>query len=266
MIQDSDISLNRQQLIILGAIFGDIIGSVYEGFGVKDIDFSPLLHPKCHFTDDTVCSIAIADALVLGVPFSKFLKSWCRKYPCAGYGWRFSNWFMSDDDVTTDSFSNGSAMRVSSVGALAKTADEALSLAKETALPSHSHIEGIKGAQATALAVFLAKHKRGKDEIADEIENKFSYNLHRPYSEIQREYEFDVTCQGSVPEAIIAFLESADYESAVRHAVALGGDADTQAAIAGGIAAAYYGNIPQSIVDKCYPLLPEEMKAVIAKL
>lgn len=207
MIHNPDISFNRRQLIILGAIFGDIIGSIYEGSEVKDIDFYPLIHPKCHFTDDTVCSIGIVDALVSDVPFSKSLKSWCRKYPCAGYGWRFINWFMSDDDVTSDSFGNGSAMRVSRVDALAKTADEALSLAKETAL--HSHIEGIKGAQATALAVFLAKNKRAKDEI----ENKFSYNLHRTYSEIQAEYEFDVTCQGSVPEAIIAFLENSDYES-----------------------------------------------------
>lgn len=266
MIQDTDISFNRQQLIVLGAVFGDIIGSVYEGSGVKDIDFFPLVHPECRFTDDTVCTIAITDALVSGVPFSKSLKSWCRKYPRAGYGWRFINWFRSDEDITSDSFGNGSAMRVSGVGALAKTEDEVLSLAKETAAPSHSHSEGIKGAQATALAIFLAKNKRGKDEIADKIEDKFAYNLHRSYSEVQAKYKFDVTCQGSVPEAIIAFLESSDYESAIRYAIALGGDADTQAAITGGIAAAYYGHIPQSIVDKCYPLLPEEMKAVIAKL
>lgn len=266
MVQDTVISFNRQQLIVLGAVFGDIIGSVYEGSGVKDIDYFPLVHPNCRFTDDTVCTIAITDALVSGVPFSKSLKSWCRKYPYAGYGWRFSRWFGSDEDVTSDSFGNGSAMRVSGVGALAKTVDETLSLAKESAVPSHSHIEGIKGAQATALAVFLAKNKLGKNEIADEIENKFSYNLHRPYAEIQADYEFDATCQGSVPEAIIAFLVSSDYESAIRHAIALGGDADTQAAITGGIAAAYYGHIPQSIIDKCYPLLPDEMKAIIAKL
>lgn len=157
-------------------------------------------------------------------------------------------------------------MRVSSIGALANSVDEVLSLAKESAIPSHSHPEGIKGAQATALAIFLAKNKKAKDEIANQIETLFSYNLHRSYSEVQAKYKFDVTCQGSVPEAIIAFLESSDYESAIRHAIALGGDADTQAAIAGGIAAACYGHIPQSIVDKCCPLLPDEMKAVIAKL
>lgn len=259
-------NFNGRQVIVLGAIIGDIIGSIYEHSGCKDFNFNPLIHPRCRFTDDTVCTIAIADALISNNSFSSSLKSWCRKYPRAGYGWRFINWFKSDEDITSDSFGNGSAMRVSGVGALAKTEDEVLSLAKETAAPSHSHSEGIKGAQATALAIFLAKNKRGKDEIADKIEDEFAYNLHRSYSEVQAKYKFDVTCQGSVPEAIIAFLESSDYESAIRYAIALGGDADTQAAITGGIAAAYYGHIPQSIVDKCYPLLPEEMKAVIAKL
>lgn len=260
------LTFNEKQLVVLGAIFGDIIGSIYEGSAIKDINFSPLVHPRCHFTDDTVCTIAIADALISNKSFTSSLKSWCRKYHRVGYGWRFINWFRSEEDIISESFGNGSAMRVSGVGAIAKNAEEAIYLAKETARPSHSHPEGIKGAQATALAIFLAKNKKRKDEIADEIENKFSYNLHRPYSEIQIKYKFDVTCQGSVPEAIIAFLESLDYESAIRYAIALGGDTDTQAAIAGGIAAAYYGHIPQSIVDTCYPLLPDEMQAVIAKL
>lgn len=257
---------SEKQLIVLGAIFGDIIGSVYEGSGYKNLDFTPLIHERARFTDDTVCTIAIAEALVSGKSFSTSLKSWCRKYPRAGYGWRFICWFRSDEDVISDSFGNGSAMRVSSIGAMANCIDETLFQAKESAMTSHSHPDGIKGAQATALAIYLAKVSGNKKEILSEIEQRFSYNLHRQYSDIQPNYKFDVTCTGSVPEAIIAFLESTDYESAVRMAIALGGDADTQAAIAGGIAAAYYKHIPKDIVEKCYSLLPDEMKQIIQSI
>lgn len=162
-----------------------------------------------------------------------------------------------------NSWGNGSAMRVSSVGAYANSIEETLELAKKTAEITHNHPEGIKGAQATALAIFLALHGFSKNEIKDEIEAIFGYNLSRHYYDIQRTYRFDVSCQGSVPESIIAFLTASDYESTIRLAVALGGDADTQGAIAGGIAAAYYGNIPNYILEESEARLPSDIKQII---
>lgn len=258
-----DKPLNKRTLPLLGAICGDIIGSWYEFCSTKKSDFD-LFTPGSRFTDDTVCSIAVADALMNGKDFVGKLKYWCRKYPKAGYGGNFNWWFRQDNPQPYNSWGNGSAMRVSAVGAFAKSIDEALELAGESAIVSHNHPEGVKGAQATALAIYLARTGKTKDEIKHEIESRFGYDLHRKYSDIQPSYHFDVSCQGSVPEAIIAFLESSDYESAIRMAVAYGGDADTQAAIAGGIVAAYYGEIPDYILTECLNRLPDDMKEVIA--
>lgn len=164
------------------------------------------------------------------------------------------------------SYGNGSAMRVSSAGALATSLEECLYLAEKSSSVTHNHNEGIKGAQAVALAIFLSLEGKDKDFIKQELESRFEYELSRDYNEIQKDYSFQVSCQKSVPEAIIAFLISEDYESAVRRAVAYGGDADTQAAIAGSIAAAYYGEIPDTIINDCMAKLPDEMKDVIAKV
>lgn len=256
--------LNKRALALIGAICGDIIGSWYEFCSTKRLDFE-LFTDRSRFTDDTVCSIAIADALINGKDFVGKLKYWCRKYPKAGYGGNFDWWFRQEHPQPYNSWGNGSAMRVSPVGAYAASVEKALELAKESAEISHNHPEGIKGAQATALAIYLALEGSTKEEIKAQIENRFGYDLSRKYEDIQPRYTFDVSCQGSVPEAIIAFLESSDYESAVRLAVAYGGDADTQAAITGGIAAAYYGEIPDFILTECFNRLPLDIKEVIAK-
>ena len=256
--------LNKRSLALIGAICGDIIGSRYEFCSTKRLDFD-LFTDQSRFTDDTVCSIAVADALMNGNDFVGKLKYWCRKYPKAGYGGKFKWWFRQDNTQPYNSWGNGSAMRVSAVGAFAKSTYETLALAEESAIVSHNHPEGIKGAQAAALAINLALRGCNKEEIKAQIETHFGYDLSRKYSDIQPRYTFDVSCQGSVPEAIIAFLESYDYESAIRMAVAYGGDADTQAAITGGIAAAYYGEIPEYILKECLSRLPLDIKELIAK-
>lgn len=257
-------SLNKRSLVLIGAICGDIIGSWYEFCSTKRINFE-LFTNRSRFTDDTVCSIAIADALMNGNDFVGKLKYWCRKYPRAGYGGNFNWWFRQDNPQPYNSWGNGSAMRVSAIGAFAKSTKETLKLAEESAIVSHNHPEGVKGAQAIALAINLALQGCTKEEIKSQIETHFGYDLNRKYADIQPRYTFDVSCQGSIPEAIIAFLESADYESAIRMAVAYGGDADTQAAITGGIAAAYYGAIPDNIITECLNRLPLDIKEFIAK-
>lgn len=254
----------KKQLVIYGAVFGDIIGSAYEWRRTKKTDFQ-LFTPRTKFTDDTVCTIAVAEAIETGRPFDEELQKWCRKYRNAGYGGSFRRWIEEETPAPYNSWGNGSAMRVSPAGAKAESMEEALELAKKSAEVTHNHPEGIKGAQATAAAIFLALHGKKKSEIKEYIEKEFGYDLSRQYGNIQRSYRFDVSCQGSVPEAIIAFLESHDYESTVRLAVALGGDADTQAAIAGGIAAAFYGSIPEEIFENCQSRLPREMIEVIEK-
>lgn len=260
---NDDKPVDKRSLVLMGAICGDIIGSWYEFCSTKEQNFD-LFTDQSRFTDDTVCSIAVADALMNGNDFVGKLKYWCRKYPRAGYGGNFSWWFRQENPQPYDSWGNGSAMRVSAVGAYANNIEEVLDLAEKSAKVSHNHLEGIKGAQSTALAIFLALNGHSKEEIKNQIESRFGYDLNRKYTDIQPNYRFDVSCQGSVPEAIIAFLESSDYESAIRMAVAYGGDADTQAAITGGIAASYYGEIPDYILDECLLRLPFDIKEVIA--
>lgn len=253
---------DKAKLIISGSICGDIIGSAYEWEPVKTTDFN-LFSKNSTFTDDTVCTIAVADAIATGCSFQEKMLQWCHNYPHVGYGSHFRKWQTLEIPLPYGSWGNGSAMRVSPAGAYANSLDEALSLAKDSASITHNHPEGIKGAQAVAAAIYLALNGSSKKEIKDYIERKFYYNLSRYYTDIQPDYSFDVSCAGSVPESIICFLESHDYESAIRLAVAFGGDADTMAAITGGIAAAYYGIIPEKIIQKCESLLPEDMKSVI---
>lgn len=257
-------NINKKQLVVIGAICGDIIGSEYEWYSTKNYDFEMFIRDST-FTDDTVCTIAIADALTSGQGCADSLKTWCRKYPNAGYGGTFCRWLASDSLAPYNSWGNGSAMRVSPAGVLGKSVEEVLELAKQSAEVTHNHPEGIKGAQATALAIFLALEGKRKLEIKTEIEKRFGYDLNRKYEHIQPGYRFDVSCQGSVPESIICFLESEDYESTIRKAIAMGGDSDTMAAIAGGIAAAFYGSIPDSILNHCFPRIPDEMIKVVER-
>jgi ADP-ribosylglycohydrolase len=247
---------------MIGAIAGDIIGSVHEFSNIKTEDF-PLFSPQSTFTDDTVMTVAVADSILTGKGYAAALKEWGRLYPYAGYGGMFKDWLRSEGSGPYNSFGNGSAMRVSAVGFAFDTLDKVLAEAKKSAEVTHNHPEGIKGAQAPAAAIFLARTGKDKKEIKEYIENVFSYDLGATLAEIRPGYSFDVTCQGSVPQAVIAFLESSSYEDAVRKAVSLGGDTDTQACIAGGIAQAYYKTIGDDIIEKVRKVLDARLLAVL---
>jgi ADP-ribosylglycohydrolase len=241
---------------MLGAIAGDVIGSVYEANPVKSTDFE-LFSTGSRFTDDTVLSVATAEALLGDGDYADAYRRYGRAYPNAGYGGSFYRWLLSDDAGPYNSWGNGAAMRVSPVGFALDTVEGVTAEAARSAAVTHDHPEGFKGAQATALAVFLARSGADKKGIRSEIEDRFGYDLARSLDTIRPIYDFDVSCQGSVPESLIAFLASTDYESAVRNAVSLGGDADTMACIAGGIAEAFYGAVPEQIAREVWSRLPE---------
>lgn len=247
---------------MLGAIIGDICGSIYEFNPVKVADFD-LMTDGVKFTDDTVLTIAVADAIINNKDFGKTIKKYAIDYPKRGYGLKFYEWIHSNSLKPYGSYGNGSAMRVSSVGFYSNTIKEVLEKAKQSAEVTHNHYEGIIGAQAVALSIFLAKTNHTKKEIKTEIETRFGYNLNRTIKNISKLCRFDETCQGSVPEAIIAFLESTDFESAIKNAILIKGDADTQACIAGAIAEAYYKEIPEYLQDKAYTIIPQEFKIII---
>ncbi len=254
---------------MLGAIAGDIIGSVYEGkkqwLGTRTATFQPLFSPKARFTDDTVLTVAVADALLHGGDLVSLLKDYFARYPGSGFGGDFKAWAASEETEPYGSWGNGSAMRVSPVAWVFDTLEEVLHRAKDTARVTHNHPEGIKGAQATAAAIFLARSGGTKWELRDEVERRFHYDLSFTLDEIRPTYAFDSSCQGTVPQAIVAFLESSDFESAVRLAVSLGGDCDTLACIAGGIAAAFYGGVPGHIREQTLARLDEPLFEVVAE-
>jgi ADP-ribosylglycohydrolase len=247
---------------MIGAIAGDIIGSVFEADPIKKTSFA-LFSETSRFTDDTVLSVAIADAIVNKADYMTALKTYGRNYPAAGYGMSFYHWVQSSDTEPYNSWGNGSAMRVSPVGFAFNSTQDILQEAEKTAIVTHNHPEGIKGAQATALAIFLARRGASKAEIRKQISQQFNYNLDRLLADIRPNYFFDVSCQGSVPESIIAFLESNDFEEAIRLAISLGGDSDTMACIAGGIAQAYYGKIPAAIISQVKQRLPQAFLVVL---
>ena len=247
---------------MLGAVGGDIVGSVYEGRPVKTTAF-PLFGRRSRFTDDTVLSAAVAHAILEGVDYAVALKTFGRRYPDAGYGGSFYGWLFSDESRPYNSWGNGSAMRVSPVGFAFDSEADVLEEAERSAAVTHNHPEGIKGAQATALAVFLARKGAGRSEIREAVSRRFGYDLHRTLEAIRPAYRFDVSCRGSVPESIIAFLESESWEDAVRKAVSLGGDSDTMACIAGGIAEAFYGGVPESVAAEIRTRLDGDLLRVI---
>ncbi|MDR2561505.1 MAG: ADP-ribosylglycohydrolase family protein [Holophagales bacterium] len=230
---------------MIGAIIGDIVGSRFEFKNIKHKKFA-LFSDDCSFTDDTIMTLAVADALLNGGSTDNFIDS-MKKFgklypnPTGGYGPKFGSWLLSDDRKPYNSFGNGSAMRVSPCAWFAKSLEEAEELAEISAAVTHNHPEGIKGAKATAAAIYLARTRCGKPEIKEYVEKNYGYDLCRTLDEIRPGYTFNETCQETVPEAIIAFLESGNFDDAIRNAVSLGGDSDTLAAITGSIAEAYYG-------------------------
>jgi ADP-ribosylglycohydrolase len=246
-----------------GAVTGDIVGSRFEFHNYRGTNFE-LFTGECAFTDDTVCTVAMADALLKGISFKESLLHWCRKYPNpkGAYGASFSMWVNAINPQPYNSFGNGSAMRVSPVGWAFSTLEETLDKAKESAEITHNHTEGIKGAQATVASIYLARTGSRKQQIKEYIETSFGYDLSKSCDEIRATYEFNESCQGTVPQAIVCFLESSDFESAIRLAVSIGGDSDTIAAITGSIAEAYYG-IPKDIEQKAMEYLPDEFIDVI---
>lgn len=254
---------------MLGAVVGDIIGSTYEFVDMKRYDFDLLPEGSC-FTDDSVMTIAVAHWLAHydegGLTTEQLISTMQelgRKYPYAGYGSSFNSWLWSENPQPYNSWGNGAAMRVSPVGLYAETLDEALELAKRTAEVSHNHPEGIKGAQAVAVAVWMATRDHSKDEIRNYITEKFHYDLSRTVDEIRPTYRWDVSCKGSMSEAIICFLESNDFEDVIRLAVSLGGDADTLGAISGSIAACIYP-IPNHITVECEKRLTPDLLQIMS--
>ena len=277
---------------MLGAIIGDIVGSVYERHNIKTKDF-PLFRSDCRFTDDTVMTCAVAEALLNGGAEDDFIdamKKYGSLYPKAGYGGRFKKWLFSDERMPYNSYGNGSAMRVSpcawsmDCGFTARTGmwpENGRHIAELSAAVTHNHPEGIKGALATTDAIFMCRYYFGgyygdyetpisndpaecKRRIKEHIETTYGYNLSQTLDEIRPGYRFDSSCQGSVPQAIIAFLESADFEDAIRNAISLGGDSDTIAAITGSIAEAAYG-IPEWIKEKAVSYLDAPLKDVLTR-
>lgn len=255
---------------MIGAIIGDIAGSRFEWNGTKSKNFELLSRPKgCRPTDDTVMTLAVANAILrcdgdiskLGKEAVVQMQALGRQYPRAGYGGGFSRWLVAEDPLPYNSFGNGSAMRVSPCAYAADTMDEAVRLSKIVTEVSHNHPEGIKGAEAVTAAVFLARIGGSIREIREYIDTHY-YPMDFSLDSIRGDYTFDVTCQGSVPQAITAFLESLSFEDALRNAISLGGDADTQAAIAGSIAEAYYG-VPEDIRDRAMTFLDDTMTAIV---
>lgn len=253
---------------MLGAIAGDMAGSTYEFHPWRgDWRDIPLLAPNSQFTDDTVLTIAVADAIMksgkdeelAAQNMRRCIQELALKYPTAGYGGRFAQWIYSRSDEAYNSFGNGSAMRVAPVGWAYDSLEEVEKFARISAAVTHNHPEGIKGACAVAGSIFLARNGADKKDIKDYVSGKWSYDFSRPLEEIRVDYKFDETCQGSVPEAITAFLESEDYASALQKAIWLRGDADTQADIAGAIAEAYYGGVPQGIREQALHLLDDTL-------
>lgn len=275
---------------MMGAIIGDIVGSIYEWNNIKTKDF-PLFQDKCFFTDDTVMTCAIAEGVMNGGSKDNFidaLKKYGRMYPDAGYGIAFNNWIFSDTREPYNSFGNGAAMRISpcaemmDCGFTARTGMWPSVARKRVEIATsvtHNHPEGIKGALATADAIFMAKYYFGgycgdydkpidedpdecKRRIKERLEEMYDYDLSIALDEIRPTYKFNETCRDTVPQAIIAFLESKDFEDAIRNAISLGGDSDTLAAITGSIAEAAYG-IPKDIRDKAYSYLGKPLKDVV---
>ena len=253
---------------MLGAIIGDIAGSRFEWNNQKTKEFE-LFTGKCRPTDDSIMTIAIAKAILdsegdlakLEQNTVKYMQQFGRRYPDAGYGERFYDWIFTKDPQPYNSFGNGAAMRVSPCGFAAGTLQEAKALARAVTKVTHNHPKGMKAAEAIAVAIFLARNGKKLAEIREHIEQHY-YKIDFTLDEIRPSYRFDVTCQGSVPQAFEALFESTGFEDAIRNAISIGGDSDTIAAITGGMAEAYYG-IPSTIRDKALLFLNDDLLKIV---
>ncbi len=246
---------------MIGAIIGDIIGSIYEQNPIKTTEF-PLWHPERRFTDDTVLTVAVADTLLNGGDYTERFRAYYRRFPDAGYGGSFHGWARSPAPEPYGSWGNGSAMRVGPVGWWFHSLDETLAEAERSAAVTHSHPDGIAGAKAVAACIFLARHGADKQTMRRYVEETF-YTLPESIDSIRPHYSFDISCPGTVPEAILCVLEAEDFETAVRLAVSLGGDSDTLACIAGSIAEAFHG-VPDSLAERALLYLPESFTRVVS--
>lgn len=251
---------------MLGAVIGDIVGSVYEWNNVKTKAFGPLFHENAFYTDDTICTIAVADALVNDRHPGAALMDWGRRYfDNGGWGGMFSRWLARGEVEPYNSYGNGAAMRVSPAGLLANSVDEALELAKAVTEVTHNHPEGIKGGQATALAIFLARQRFTPANIKVAINERFGYDLERTPDDIRPTYRFNETCQETVPQALVCALTATDFEDAIRNAISIGGDSDTVAAITGGVAEALFG-VPEDLAAIGWSYLPQDMRLTLTVL
>ncbi len=253
---------------MLGAIAGDVIGSVYEGASPQPIDF-PLFSAHSRFTDDSVMTIAVAHAIRTGTEYAAALRHWGRRYPHAGYGGWFRHWLVDDTAGPYGSFGNGSAMRVSAVGWAFDDETAVLEQAAASAAVTHNHPEGIKGAQAVALAILRGRRGDSMHAIRRRLEQDFGYDCSAELAELRATLGFDVSCQGTVPAAMVAVLAADDVEGAIRNAVSLGGDADTTACIAGAIAEAGFGGVPaalrEPVLDRLDAPLAAEFEAFVTR-
>ncbi len=257
---------------MIGAIIGDIVGSIYEFDNHKSKEF-PLFKKESTYTDDTVMTVAVADFMLCdhgnpGQPrFISYLHEWYKKYPNESYGAKFTNWIKQFDTIRYveykpyNSFGNGAAMRISPVADMFGSRENVKFITEV----SHNHPEGIKGAQATASLIVISRKEKDKATLRHYIENEFGYDLNRTVDELRETYEYNETCQRTVPEAIICFLESTDFEDAIRNAISIGGDSDTLACITGSIAEAYYQEIPEWILEETVSRLPQDIKAVLKR-
>ena len=259
---------------MFGAYLGDMIGAPYEfDRGNKTKEF-PLFSADSEFTDDSVMTAAVAEALLEGEGLGpeevkpllvESMHRWGRRYPYAGYGGRFSYWLRENGSKPYGSYGNGSAMRVSAAGWLYPDLETTRAMARATAEVTHNHPEGVKGAESVAAAIFLARTGHSKEEIRDYVTREFGYDLSRTCDEIRPGYHHVETCQETVPEAFAAFLEGKDFEDVIRTGVSLGGDTDTLACIAGSMAEAFYG-VPQKLKEACIRRLPEDLLGVALRL
>jgi ADP-ribosylglycohydrolase len=245
---------------MIGAITGDIVGSIYERQNIKTKEF-PFFGDGCQFTDDTVCTIAVADCLIHDGDYAEYLRWYVNQHPDRGYGGMFQEWAFSDMGPY-NSWGNGSAMRISSVAHIARDERELLVWAEQASEVTHSHPDAIAGAQAVALVMWMAKNNETPQVIRAEIAGRFHYDLSRTVDDIRPGYSFDVSCAGTVPEAITCALEATDYEDAIRNSISIGGDSDTIACIVGGIAEVMFG-VPPEIAEHALSYLTEDLKVTL---